>query len=144
MKATTNFLFGAMIYALIFSAGAGAHADSREKSDTPVDSVQKLLNLEQKIQTAAPASCVPEGLDCTSSIECCGSATCWRGACNNGGSSCRGEGATCGSSIDCCGALTCWRGRCDDGGSSCYPKGAICKSSIECCGSLTCWQGRCD
>jgi hypothetical protein len=109
----------------------------------PTQALQKLLNLEHKIQSAQVSSCVPDGLDCTSSIECCGSASCWQGVCNSGGASCRGEGATCSSAIECCGSLTCWNGRCS-GSASCFPKGALCKSSIECCGSLSCWQGRCD
>ena len=113
-------------------------------ANSDYDILAKLKNLEQKMNTKSQMTCVPDGLDCQSSLECCGASSCWQNRCNSGGPSCGSEGATCNSSIDCCGSLSCWRGRCDGGGTGCYPKGAICSSSIECCGSLSCWQGRCD
>ncbi len=116
---------------------SGAPSQAGEAIPSDISGVEFL----EKLLTAQPNNCRPDGYFCKSSIECCG--FCRDGVCGmGGGGSCRPDGAACSSSIDCCGF--CRDGVCGmgGGGSQCRPAGLACNSSIDCCN--WCRDGVCD
>lgn len=146
MKAVVLHLSLAINLLLLFFTATpsfSADAAARMTPSTQVLKKIKIFHDKSEFGVFMTNSCLPPGVRCESSVDCCGSSMCNDSFCSDPGSNNLPPGAHCQSSSECEGSSMCNNGFCSDPGSNNLPPGAHCESSSECEGSSMCNDGYC-